>query len=177
MMLPFNRITSAELVRNTSNKTGDTVRDALNNSQSLNTLLSAIAALNMAADQYIYGTGTDTVALGTITAFARSLLNDASGAAAFDTMGAAQSLSTAGYQKLPSGMIIQWGAASGGAGGTNVSFPTAFTTSAPRMAGACWTKDRTFAFSSFSTTGFHLDIRTIGGADSATTLSWIAAGY
>ncbi|WP_414651202.1 gp53-like domain-containing protein [Escherichia coli] len=43
----------------------------------------------------------------------------------------ASALSSSGYQKLPSGLIIQWGAAVAGIGGTGgtgnvVSFPVAF---------------------------------------------------
>jgi hypothetical protein len=56
-----------------------------------------------------YFDGTGVAALTAITAFARSLLDDASGSAAFTTMGAAQSLTANGYQQLPSGLIVQWG--------------------------------------------------------------------
>lgn len=49
-------------------------------------LLTAIAALSMVADRYIYGTGADTVALGTITSFIRTLLDDADAAAARATL-------------------------------------------------------------------------------------------
>lgn len=50
-------------------------------------LLTAIAALSMVADRYIYGTGADTVALGTITSFIRGLLDDADAATARATLG------------------------------------------------------------------------------------------
>ena len=56
--------------------------------QGFDALLQAIGQLALVADQYIYGTGTDTVALGTITAFARSLLDDADAATARTTLGA-----------------------------------------------------------------------------------------
>ena len=56
--------------------------------QPLDTLLTNIAALSMVADRYIYGTGTDTVALGTITAFARTILDDVDAAAVRTTIGA-----------------------------------------------------------------------------------------
>lgn len=60
----------------------------LGTKQDQDALLDAIAALSMVADRYIYGTGTDTVALGTITAFARTLLDDADAATARATLGA-----------------------------------------------------------------------------------------
>lgn len=50
-------------------------------------LLTAIAALAMVADRYIYGTGSDAVALGTITAYARTLLDDVDAATARGTLG------------------------------------------------------------------------------------------
>jgi hypothetical protein len=57
----------------------------------VNTLLSAIAGLSMIADRYIYGTGSGTVSLGTITSFARGILDDADAAAVISTIGAATS--------------------------------------------------------------------------------------
>lgn len=41
-----------------------------------------------------------------------------------------QSLSTSGYQKLPGGLVLQWGSATTSAGGTTHSFPIAFPTQA-----------------------------------------------
>jgi hypothetical protein len=55
--------------------------------QELDALLTAIAALVTVADRFIYTTGVDTVALGTVTTFARSLLDDATEAAARSTLG------------------------------------------------------------------------------------------
>jgi hypothetical protein len=51
-------------------------------------LLNAIGALSMVADRYIYGTGAGSVALGTITAFARTILDDADAATVRATLGA-----------------------------------------------------------------------------------------
>lgn len=52
-----------------------------------NAALGAIAALTPATDRYFYFTGPATAALGTISAFGRSLLDDADAAAARATIG------------------------------------------------------------------------------------------
>jgi hypothetical protein len=57
--------------------------------QPLDATLSALAALVLAADKMIYATGADAVATTTITAFGRSLIDDADAAAARTTLGAA----------------------------------------------------------------------------------------
>ena len=44
--------------------------------QPLDALLTSIAALTFGADNYIYGTGTDTAAAGTVTSFMRTVLDD-----------------------------------------------------------------------------------------------------
>lgn len=56
--------------------------------QARSDLLTAIAALSMVADRYIYGTGSNTVALGTLTSFIRTLLDDADAATARETLSA-----------------------------------------------------------------------------------------
>ncbi|MEL6758504.1 MAG: tail fiber domain-containing protein [Pseudomonadota bacterium] len=53
-------------------------------------LLDAIAALSTVADRLIYATGNDTVALTTLTSFARTLLDDANAAAMRSTLGVNQ---------------------------------------------------------------------------------------
>ena len=92
----------------------------------LNTDGSLVAGANPA-------TGSRSMALATMQKFA-------------DEFGA--SLSASGYQKLPSGLIIQWGRieclGSSGAGGTTVSLPIAFPTAALRAVG---TDPGYFAFS------------------------------
>lgn len=57
------------------------------NVQAYDALLQSIAALTTAANQIIYLTATDTAAVATITAFGRSLLDDADATAARSTLG------------------------------------------------------------------------------------------
>lgn len=57
--------------------------------QPLDATLTALAALALAADKLIYATGVDAVATTTLTAFGRSLIDDADAATARATLGAA----------------------------------------------------------------------------------------
>ena len=77
---------------------------------------AARALLNLegaaVADSMPFFYSDTAAALTPLTAYARTILDDTTGAAMFATMGATQSfggLLSSGYQKLPSGLIIQWG--------------------------------------------------------------------
>ncbi len=85
----------------------------------------ALSALTPAADRLPYFNGASSAALATLTTFGRSLLDDADAAAAWATLGAGQSLAANGWQRLPSGLILQWGSATS-TGNVTVAFPTAF---------------------------------------------------
>ncbi|RSC31090.1 hypothetical protein EGT36_20585 [Agrobacterium sp. FDAARGOS_525] len=85
----------------------------------------ALSALTPAADRLPYFNGASSAALATLTSFARTLLDDADAAAAWATLGAGQSLAANGWQRLPSGLILQWGSATS-TGNVTVAFPTAF---------------------------------------------------
>ena len=93
--------------------------------------LTALAGLTTAADQMIYATGVDTFALTTLSAFMRTLLDDADQAAACATLGAVRvsgfSLATPGYIDFTFGantFRILWGTFTVGAdSGTTVSYP------------------------------------------------------
>lgn len=61
-------------------------QNALNAKQSLDATLTALAALTTAANQMIYSTGVDTFAMSAITAFGRSLIDDADAATARTTI-------------------------------------------------------------------------------------------
>lgn len=61
---------------------------SITSDNSLDPTLQAIANITSSADRYIYFTGVDTVTTGTITSFARTLLDDANAATALTTIGA-----------------------------------------------------------------------------------------
>lgn len=97
-----------------------TIATALGNKQPIDQTLTALAALGTAANKLIYATGADTFSTTDLTVFARTLLDDADAATMRATLGLGDvatktisvdflsQLSTAGYQKLPNGLIFQW---------------------------------------------------------------------
>lgn len=111
-----------------------TITTALGNKQPLDQTLTALAALATAANKLIYATGPDTFSTTDLTGFARTLLDDADAATMRGTLGIqtynfTSSLSTSGYQKLPTGLIIQWGPWTTVSGATtDVTFPITFPT-------------------------------------------------
>jgi hypothetical protein len=115
-----------------------------------------------------------------------SALSDTDFAFANDFTGSNQSISSNGYQKLPGGLIIQWGTAtstSSGDGFQTVTFPTAFST-------ACYhvniqqNNTRQFNYGqetwvqSLTTTTFKFSISgNDGSALSGRPVLWCAFGY
>lgn len=85
---------------------------------SLATSLLAMAGVTPAAGKLPYFTGTSSAGLTSLSAFARSILDDTSADAVRSTINAnastcggivAQSLTQNGYVKFANGLIIQWG--------------------------------------------------------------------
>lgn len=119
------------------------------------------------------------------TAEARALANDANAmtpaklAAAFG--GANQSIATNGYQKLPGGLIIQWGGGTpNGSGNYQTTLPIAFPTSHARaLATTQGESNPALCISVFTlnTTSIDVRVRTLGGAASTQGIAWIAFGY
>jgi hypothetical protein len=73
-----------------------TITTALAGKQPLEATLTGIAATTPTADQLIYATGNDTFAVSSLTAFARSILDDANAGAVLTTIGAAAASHTHG---------------------------------------------------------------------------------
>ena len=98
---------------------------------------AATALLNMdgtaVPDSMPFFYSNTAAALTPLTPYARTILDDTTGAAIFATMGATQSfggLLSSGYQKLPSGLIIQWGSSvvTTGSEVAVVNYPTTYPT-------------------------------------------------
>ncbi|MBN9443689.1 hypothetical protein [Bosea sp. (in: a-proteobacteria)] len=70
------------------------VAAALGGKQPLDATLTALAALATAADKLIYATGADSFATADLTAFARSLLDDANASTALSTLGVSAFIKT-----------------------------------------------------------------------------------
>ena len=80
-----------------------------------------------------------------------------------------------GYQKLPGGLIIQWGTV---AAGSNITFPIAFPTACLNI--MMTTNVNNTASSNISHNHFYISATTITGATRGTTTyqgKWIAFGY
>lgn len=88
--------------------------------------LAALHELVPAANKLPYFSAENGASLADLTAFARTILDDANGATMFATMGAT---SGTGWTKLPNGRLFQWGTSAGQAdsgGNFAVLFPTSF---------------------------------------------------
>jgi hypothetical protein len=95
--------------------------------------------------------------------------------------GANQSLAASGYQKLPGGLIIQWGQDAATPNGTvNVTFPIAFPT-AVKFTQASYTQDMgisgtdVISTTTRSTTG--MTLRTATNEAGTPAYNWLAIGY
>lgn len=154
---------------------------------SLGPILTAIAALTPAANQGLLFTGPSSVANFALTAFARTILDDADAATARSTLGAvgvvARQLGNPGYVKfsLPGAgnFMVAWGSVSAAPNAsTQVVYPSAFPNASfpvcsGGVGGSSGQQDNTSAVVGASASGF-----TIYNAwDGALATWWIAVGY
>nr|WP_320132011.1 hypothetical protein [uncultured Holophaga sp.] len=117
------------------------------------------------------GTGTTAARADHVHGVTTALLN---------TLGAAlgQSLNTNGYQKLPGGLVIQWGQASGSEDAwTTHAFPTTFPNGcfvivAGMMTGSANTGGQNCYAKIISTSQY-----AVMSNEHVTTIGWIAVGY
>lgn len=123
--------------------------------QPLDGTLTALSGLTTSANQIPYSTGADAFEMTALSAFARSLIDDADAATAHATLGLgdlalknlasdfASSLSSSGYQKLPSGLILQWGETGSIASNAtfSVTFPIAFPSACRHVDLMCTSQD------------------------------------
>jgi len=86
--------------------------------QPLDATLTALAALTTAANKLVYATGSDTFATTDLSAFGRTLIDDANAAAARTTLGvfdvSGASLANPGYITFSNGFKVQWAAVRSG---------------------------------------------------------------
>lgn len=92
-----------------------------------------------------------------------------------------RSLSPAGYQKLPGGLIFQWGGGvPSAAGNLQAALPIAFPNSQLRaLVSTAGESNPGLVVSVFSlsTTSYDFRVRTLAGAASTQQLNWMALGY
>jgi len=147
--------------------------------------LASIAQLGTVADRLLYSTAPQTFQEAVLTAFARTLLDDADAATARTTIGAigvdSMSLAVPGYIKfkLPTGQVfgIQWGTVSASGNGTTpVTYPSTFSNfSVAQVSGAALStsaQDNNPGVSGTSPTGFEI----FNAVDGAVSCWWIAVG-
>lgn len=95
--------------------------------------------------------------------------------------GANQSLGTNGYQKLPGGLILQWGYNAGNAAGFTVSFPTAFPNAVVNVTGQCALiysgAFSLLAITAINTSNFSGFMNSTGSVHVADAFFWTALGY
>jgi len=93
--------------------------------------------------------------------------------------GSNQSLSGSGYQKLPGGLIVQWGNGNSSAGSLSVTYPTAFPNAAFQTVANCTTTANVVAVITTQTTSGVTIFTHVGstGAAATVTVRWIAIGY
>ena len=92
------------------------------------------------------------------------------------------SLAINGYQKLPSGLIIEWGVFTPAAGGSTMTFPVTFPNFCRSFVGtvssSSGTSDTVVSYSLYGTISIGVQALTSStGAGVSAPVSWIAIGY
>ena len=152
--MTFNSGLSASTVSATTSVLGTASANSLSVSGATALGSTSISSLNATSLAASSGATVPTVSAGdnstnaATTAFVSALVGG--------TSAATSSLAASGYQKLPSGLILQWGSASGSTG--TVTYPVAFTTfSVPIVsstgAGYAYTSSSSLTGFGFATTG------------------------
>lgn len=169
--------------------------------QPLDATLTAIAGLATGANKLPYFTGTDTAAQTDLTSVGRDILSKAAvsdvltylgiGTAGTKNVGVSagqipdmgsftSAKSLIGYQRLPNGVILQWGSGNTTTSGARVTFPIAF----PTTCTAICANERNNAvspvvvnFSGVSTTGFIIQAWNTSATRVDSYISWYAIGY
>ena len=162
-------------------------RDGLGNDyQAKDGTLTALAGQTLAANKLLYATGPDAFAQATLTAFARTLLDDASQAEACLTLGAVRvmglALANPGYIKLQVGASsifqVAWGTFTANPNvSTSVSYASPFpNASFPVISGAVASADANSndpGVTASTASGF----TAFSAANVSVTCFYIAAGY
>lgn len=158
----------------------DEVDAAIIAAGTLDPTLTALAGVSTAADKLIYATGADTFSTTTLTAFARTLLDDADLATLLATLGFAISgNASSGHADIPFGaatLRVNWGSASVNSNtSTTASLHGAFST-AYVVAGSAWSTDTAagdnWYVGNLSTTNVGLT----NGTNASMTFNFIALG-
>lgn len=153
------------------------IQTQLNAKQGLDATLTAMAGVTTAADTLLYFTGVDTAASASITAYGRSLIDDADAATARTTLGLGTMATQAAGAVAVTGGTMSGVTISGGA----ITSGTAWTYSAPVTtidftSIPSWVKRITVMFSKVSTNGTDSIVARIGTASGieATTYDAVA---
>lgn len=105
------------------------------------------------------------------------ILNGTIQAGDFDSTLFAMLTSTNGYQKLPSGLIIQWGGANTVAGSVTVTLPIAFPNAVFQAVVSSTSAAVIAIVSAISTASVTIYTHDHTGAAAAVGVRWIAIGY